>query len=176
MFITLSLCCEAAVSFCRCLQSPISISRNAQKPRVLSTHYWFWAAFSPAAICTYFFFYSYFHQYMHSFCHFLGIHWVCDSCTIPFSPSTAPTIQTQYCTVHSDVPTTHKVFNSFFSPVRLSTYCSRSFTLSQCTEQPINPKIYCNGTISFPDFTTWCTHFPECRSAFFSMQRRSCFT
>ena len=123
------------------LAVPISISGTAQNPRVLFTHHWFWAAFLQQPLTPPFFsFHSYFHQYMHSFCHFPGIHWVCDSCTIPFSPSTAPTMQTQYCTVHSGVPTTHKVFNSFFSPVGLSTSCSRSFTLSQCTEQPINPK------------------------------------
>ena len=42
----------------------------------------------------FFFFYNYVHSYMHSFCHFPGIHWVCASCTVPFSPSTTPTIQT----------------------------------------------------------------------------------
>ena len=90
-----SLLCLYAVklqfpSLSKCLQSPISISRSAQKPRVLFTHHWFWAAFPPAAICTYFFFYQ-LSPVPAQFSALSGIHWACASCTIPLQPSSVPT-------------------------------------------------------------------------------------
>ena len=51
-FVMMLHSCFLSVNAC---SIPISISGIAQNPGVLSTHYWFWAAFPPAAICTYFF-------------------------------------------------------------------------------------------------------------------------
>ena len=53
-FVMMLRSCFLLVDACR---SPISISGIAQKQRVLSTHYWLWAAFPTAAIYTYFFFF-----------------------------------------------------------------------------------------------------------------------
>ena len=93
----------------------------------------------PAAIDTYFFISQLFPVHA-QFLPSLGMHWACASCTGPFQPSTVPTIQAHTAQYKVVFPQHTKFSQQFLSPVGLSTSCSRSFTLSQCTEQPINPK------------------------------------
>ena len=69
-----------------------------------------------------------------------------------------------HCTVHVGVPTTYKVFTT------VSFLLDHPFPVPgpsshfQCQEQPINPQMYCNGTISSKDFTTRCYTDTECNS------------
>ena len=53
-FVMMLRSCVLLVDAC---SSPISISGIAQNQRVLFPHYWFWAAFPPAGIYTYFLFF-----------------------------------------------------------------------------------------------------------------------
>ena len=146
--------------------SPQSPYRGtAQNPRVLFTHYWFWAAFPPAAICTYFFPIPQLFSPVHAqFLPFPGN--TLGMCILHSSIFTqhCPHNTDSHCTVHVGVPTTHKVFTT------VSFLLDHPFPVPgpsshfQCQEQPINPHMYCNGTISSKDFTTRCYTSTECNS------------
>ena len=124
--------CILSVNACK---SPISLSGIAQNPRVLSTHYWFWAAFPPAAICTHFFnsclhlcfsqdqFRSHCppiarkntgNQYLYSFCH----HERCTGHVHPAQSHFHPALSSQHSTMlyraHWCFHNTQSFLNSIF--------------------------------------------------------------
>ena len=115
--------CILSVNAC---VSPISLAGIAQNPRVLSTHYWFWAAFPPAAICTYFFI-SQLSPVHAQFLPSLEMHWACASCTVPLHPALSSQHRTILYSAHWCFHNTQSFLNSF--SVGTSTSCSRSFIM-----------------------------------------------
>ena len=189
--------CLLSVNACK---SPISLSGIAQNPRVLSTHYWFWTAFPPAAICTHFFnsclhlcfsqnqfqfhcppFYEKEHQEPVS-AQFLSpreTHWACASCTVSRSPSTILTTQdnTVQCTVV--FPQHTKLPQQYFSSIGTSTPCSRSIIMlfhNAKSKQQI-PQMHCNGTIFLSKTSQHgATHSPRMQISSSHCRIVLCFT
>ena len=120
-------CCIGCFLLVNACSSPISLTGIAQNPRVLSTHYWFWAAFPSAAICTYFFLSEQLYPVPAPFLPSLEMHWACASCTVSFQLSIVPSIQAQTVQYPWVLPQHTKFPQQYFSSVGTSTSCSRSF-------------------------------------------------